>query len=452
MHIHILGIAGTFMGGLASLAQEKGHDVSGSDLSIYPPMSDVLARINIKIFDSYSADNLRKKPDLVLIGNALSRGNECVEFVLTNNIPYMSGPEWLKKEVLPGRHVIAVSGTHGKTTVTSMIAWILENSGLSPGFLIGGVPGNFSASARIGKSKYFVIEADEYDTAFFDKRSKFVHYQPRTLIINNLEFDHADIFENLDSIKKQFHHLIRTMPAEATIIHPEHCQAINDTVKMGCWSQIQTFGISGNCDWKITPKNDTSKEISIVNINGNEIKAECSVFGTHNENNMVAAMCAVASLKERIKNGLSAMKRFKNVRRRLEFYGEHNGIQIFDDFAHHPTAIKAAIDAVKNLSNERRLIAIVEFRSNSLIMGANRDQFVDALENADEIFILLPQDCSWDVRGLLSGTYAHEIHYSPATLVGNIMEKIRHGDTVLSMSNSSSAMIPRTLMGEIKAL
>jgi UDP-N-acetylmuramate: L-alanyl-gamma-D-glutamyl-meso-diaminopimelate ligase len=452
MHIHILGIAGTFMAGLASLAQEQGHNVSGSDISIYPPMSDLLAGMNINIFDSYSADNLRIKPDLVLIGNALSRGNECVEFILTNNIPYMSGPEWLKKEVLTGRHVIAVSGTHGKTTVTSMIAWMLENSGLSPGFLIGGVPGNFNHSARIGESKYFVIEADEYDTAFFDKRSKFIHYAPRTLVLNNLEFDHADIFENIDSIKKQFHYLIRTMSAEATIIHPENCQAINDTIKMGCWSQIQTFGTSRNCDWRIQSKREISKIIHIEHTSGNEIAAESSLFGLHNENNMVAAMCAVASLNEKIESGLSAMATFKNVRRRLELYAEYNGIQIFDDFAHHPTAIKAAIDAVRNLSSERKLIAIVEFRSNSLIMGANREQLVNALRNANKVFILLPQDCGWDVQRLLSDIQAHEIHYSPATLVKHVIGEIGYGDTVLSMSNSSSAMIPHTLAEAIKAL
>jgi UDP-N-acetylmuramate: L-alanyl-gamma-D-glutamyl-meso-diaminopimelate ligase len=452
MHIHILGIAGTFMAGLASLAKEKGHAVSGTDLSIYPPMSDILAGMDIKVFDSYSANNFREKPDLVLIGNALTRGNECVEFVLTNDIPYMSGPEWLQKEVLPGRHVIAVSGTHGKTTVTSMIAWILENSGLSPGFLIGGVPGNFNVSARLGESKYFVIEADEYDTAFFDKRSKFVHYRPRTLVINNLEFDHADIFEDLEAIKKQFHHLIRAMPAEATIIYSEHAQTIKDTVKMGCWSEVRTFGVDGDCEWKTNGGNDASKEITIIDKDGKELKTECSIFGKHNTENMVAAMCAVASLAENIESGLSAMVKFKNVRRRLEFYGEHNGVHVFDDFAHHPTAIKAAINAVKSLPGERRLLAIVEFRSNSLIMGANRHHLANALENADEVFILLPQDCQWDVQGLLADALVLEFHHSPSELIQSVLKRIRHGDTVLSMSNSSAAKIPSTLVQKIKNL
>jgi len=452
MRIHILGIAGTFMAGLASLAKEKGHLVSGTDLSIYPPMSEILAGMDIEVFDSYSANNFYEKPDLVLIGNALTRGNECVEFVLTNEIPYMSGPEWLKKEVLPGRHVVAVSGTHGKTTVTSMIAWILENSGLSPGFLIGGVPGNFNVSARLGESKYFVIEADEYDTAFFDKRSKFVHYRPRTLVINNLEFDHADIFEDLEAIKKQFHHLIRTMPAEATIIHPEHIQTIKDTIKMGCWSKVRTFGMDGDCEWKTNGENDANKEITIRDPDGKELKTKCSTFGKHNTENMVAAMCAVASLAENIESGLSAMVKFKNVRRRLEFYGEHNGVHVFDDFAHHPTAIKAAISAVKSLPGERRLLAIVEFRSNSLIMGANRHQLANALENADEVFILLPEDCQWDVQGLLADARMLEFHQSPSELIRSVLKRIRHGDTVLSMSNSSAAKIPTTLVQKIKTL
>jgi UDP-N-acetylmuramate: L-alanyl-gamma-D-glutamyl-meso-diaminopimelate ligase len=333
-----------------------------------------------------------------------------------------------------------------------MIAWILENSGLSPGFLIGGVPGNFNVSARLGESKYFVIEADEYDTAFFDKRSKFVHYRPRTLVINNLEFDHADIFEDLEAIKKQFHHLIRTMPAEATIIHSECAQTIKDTVKMGCWSEVRTFGVDGDCEWKTNGENDASKEITVIDKDGKELKTECPIFGRHNAENMVAAMCTAASLPENIENGLSAMVKFKNVRRRLEFYGEHNGVHIFDDFAHHPTAIKAAINAVKSLPGERRLLAIVEFRSNSLIMGANRHQLANALENADEVFILLPQDCQWDVQGLLADARVLEFHHSPSELIQSVLKRIRHGDTVLSMSNSSAAKIPTTLVQKIKTL
>ena len=374
MHIHILGICGTFMGGIAVLAKQQGHKVTGSDLNVYPPMSTQLEEQGIELVQGYDPSQLDPAPDMVVIGNAMSRGNPCVEYVLDRNLPYTSGPEWLRDNVLQQRWVIGVAGTHGKTTTASMVAWILEHAGLEPGFLIGGVPGNFPFSARLGKAPFFVIEADEYDCAFFDKRSKFVHYRPRTLIMNNLEYDHADIFPDLASIQRQFHHLVRTVPSNGRILMPAHDPALAEVRTMGCWSEVELVeGDGANWQAKLL-KEDGSAFVVLLN---GDVQGEVhwSGLGRHSVHNGLMAIAAARHAGVRTADGIAALSEFVMPKRRMELRGEVAGIKVYDDFAHHPTAIATTIAGLRANVGTARILAVLEPRSINIIAFSSQTGF-----------------------------------------------------------------------------
>ena len=385
MHIHILGICGTFMGGVALLARELGMTVSGSDANVYPPMSDQLEAAGITLQEGYLAQHLQPAPDLVVMGNALSRGNAAVEYVLNQGLAYISGPQWLAEYVLKDRWVLAIAGTHGKTTTSSILAWILEHAGMAPGFLIGGVPDNFGETARLGKTPFFVIEADEYDTAFFDKRSKFVHYHPRTLVVNNLEFDHADIFEDLAAIQKQFHHVIRTVPSEGLIISPPDQAAIEETIEMGCWTPRQTVGI-GQGELQATLTKTDGSEFSVSYQGQHHADVSWSLLGDHNVSNAIAAMVAAHHVGVTFEHASEALNQFKGIKRRMELVGEIDNIRLYDDFAHHPTAIATTLDGLRANIGDRRIIAILEPRSNTMKMGFHKDSLAASLQVADQVY------------------------------------------------------------------
>lgn len=401
MHIHIMGICGTFMGGLARIATELGYDVTGSDKNVYPPMSTQLSDLGVQIKQDYRCEHLTPQPDNIVIGNALSRGNEMVEMILNEGWSYDSGPSWLKRAVLDKRWVIAVSGTHGKTTTTSMVAWILEYAGLAPGFLIGGVPENFGVSARLGQAPYFVIEADEYDTAFFDKRSKFVHYHPKTCIINNIEFDHADIFENVSAIQKQFHHLVRTVPQKGAIIYPQADERVQEVLAMGCWSQRLPFSLNGDgqdSQWQVALLQQDGSVFEIINKGQVLGKVEWQLLGQHNAKNALAAIIAAHSIGVPVETACQALKAFKSVKRRLEKIGVANGVTVYDDFAHHPTAISETLNALRNHIGQQPLIAVLDLRSNSMKMGIHQQTLAQALAIADDIWVYKSKDIHWPVE------------------------------------------------------
>ncbi|MGX5028352.1 UDP-N-acetylmuramate:L-alanyl-gamma-D-glutamyl-meso-diaminopimelate ligase [Enterobacter asburiae] len=411
MRIHILGICGTFMGGLAMLARSLGHEVTGSDANVYPPMSTLLEKQGISLIQGYDASQLDPEPDLVIIGNAMTRGNPCVEAVLERNIPFMSGPQWLHDFVLRDRWVVAVAGTHGKTTTAGMATWILEACGYKPGFVIGGVPGNFDVSARLGDSPFFVIEADEYDCAFFDKRSKFVHYCPRTLILNNLEFDHADIFDDLKAIQKQFHHLVRIVPGQGRIILPENDINLKQTMAMGCWSEQE-------------------------------------LVGEHNMHNGLMAIAAARHVGVLPADAANALGSFINARRRLELRGEANGVTVYDDFAHHPTAILATLAALRGkVGGTARILAVLEPRSNTMKMGICKDDLAPSLGRADEVFLLQPQHIPWQVAEVADACI-QPAHWSADVdvLADMVVKAAQPGDHILVMSNGGFGGIHQKLL------
>ncbi len=383
MHIHILGICGTFMGGLALIARELGYKVTGSDANVYPPMSTQLAQQGITLNSGYSAENLNPQPDQVIIGNALSRGNPEVEAVLNQALNYTSGAQWLAEHVLHKRWVLAVAGTHGKTTTTSMLAWILEDLGYEAGFLIGGIPLNFGISARLGSSDFFVIEADEYDSAFFDKRSKFVHYRPRTLILNNLEYDHADIFPDLAAIQRQFQHLIRTVPSEGLIIQPEAETNLEPVINAGCWSAITNTGINSNADWQANLLQADGSIFEISFQGQLQARLNWNLTGEHNVYNALAAIAAARHVGVLPKDAAQALSKFKNVKRRMEIIARIRELIIYDDFAHHPTAIATTLDGLRKQVGSAKIIAVVELRSNTMQMGVHQDTLAPALQLAD---------------------------------------------------------------------
>ncbi|MDQ2926577.1 MAG: UDP-N-acetylmuramate:L-alanyl-gamma-D-glutamyl-meso-diaminopimelate ligase, partial [Pseudomonadota bacterium] len=365
MHLHILGICGTFMGGLAVLAREAGHRVTGCDANVYPPMSDQLAGLGIELIEGYGADQLALAPDLFVVGNAITRGNPLIEAVLDAGLPYSSGPQWLADHVLAGRHVLAVAGTHGKTGTTSMLAWILEHAGLAPGFLVGGVPLNFKVSARLGGTTApFVIEADEYDTAFFDKRSKFVHYRPRTAILNNLEFDHADIFDSLADIERQFHHLVRTIPGQGRIVVNARDDALQRVLAMGCWSDVQRFGGRKEAPGMLRARGEPHA-FDVLRGGLKIARVEWSLLGEHNQLNALAAIGAAEHAGVAPEAAGKALGSFANVKRRLELRGTVNGIAVYDDFAHHPTAIRTTVNGLRRKVGRARILAVFEPRSNT---------------------------------------------------------------------------------------
>ncbi len=437
MHVHILGICGTFMGSLALLARELGHKVTGSDQNVYPPMSDMLRRQGVEITEGYDAAHLSPSPDCVIIGNALSRGNPAVEAVLDQGLRYVSGPQWLAEHVLHQRWVLAVSGTHGKTTTAGLLAWLLEDAGLKPGFLIGGVPGNFDRSARLGDSPFFVIEADEYDSAFFDKRSKFVHFRPRTLIINNMEHDHADIFPDLASIQRQFHHLVRTVPGGGQIIVNGDQTSIADTLELGCWTPVVRMGRGRGNDWRLAPGEDGRFVVE-----GPEHPAsplEWDQPGAHNAHNALAALLAARHVGVPLPQGLQALRGFRGMRRRQELRGEVAGIRVYDDFAHHPTAIEATIEAFRPLTGPgSRLHVILEPRSNTMQMGTHRARLPASLRNADRVWLYQSPGMDWQVSEVAEplGATAQWDQDLPR-LVDRIVAEARAGDCLLVMSNGA---------------
>lgn len=446
MHIHILGICGTFMGGVAQLAAHAGHTVTGCDANVYPPMSDQLKLAGIELTQGYGAEQMAVKPDLWVIGNAVSRGNPLLEAILDAGAPYTSGPQWMCENILQGRHVIAVAGTHGKTTTTSMVAKILDYAGLEPGFLIGGVPDDFGISARLGSGQHFVIEADEYDTAFFDKRSKFVHYRPRTAVLNNLEYDHADIFENLAAIEKQFHHLVRTMPEKGLVVVNGRCEALDRVLKMGCWSRTEFFDREGG--WTV----DDARNVSFA---GNPVgQLEMALPGHHNALNATAAIAAARDAGVDPKAALEALSHFAGVKRRLEVKGEVRGVTVIDDFAHHPTAIRETIAALRQkVGSQRRIFAVLEPRSNTMKLGTMKAQLAGALAGAERVFCWAGDAVHWDTHEALLplGEKAETFRGDMTPMIEDICRRARAGDVILCMSNGSFGGIHAKLLKELAA-
>ncbi|MCK5877152.1 MAG: UDP-N-acetylmuramate:L-alanyl-gamma-D-glutamyl-meso-diaminopimelate ligase [Candidatus Marithrix sp.] len=422
MHIHILGICGTFMAGIAILAKQQGHTVTGTDNAVYPPMSIQLKNLGINCYNGYSDANLTPDIDYVIIGNALSRGNPEVEAVLDKGLAYISGPQWLAEQILSNYWVLAIAGTHGKTTTSSMLAWILEDAGLNPGFLIGGVPENFGVSAKLGTGKFFVVEADEYDSAYFDKRSKFIHYHPKTLVLNNLEYDHADIFPNLEAIQLQFHYLVRTVPSSGLIIHNKQDIAIDNVLQQGCWTPLKSFV---NGDWmakSLTPDNSCFE----VHYQQQTATVEWDLIGQHNVDNALAAIASANHVGVSIEQACTALGKFKNVKRRLELRGIINGISIYDDFAHHPTAITATLNALRHKVGQQKIIVVVEFRSNTMRMGIHDTELVAALNIADEI-ILYKQSFN-------ALPYA-KVFDKVELIIDHLLSTVKDGEHVVIMSN-----------------
>ncbi|MGR8941258.1 MAG: UDP-N-acetylmuramate:L-alanyl-gamma-D-glutamyl-meso-diaminopimelate ligase [Gammaproteobacteria bacterium] len=449
MHIHILGICGTFMGGLAVIARQMGHRVTGSDQNVYPPMSTQLESQGIGLMEGYRPENLNPKPDLVIIGNALSRGNPEVESVLNLGINYVSGPEWLAKHVLQERWVLGVAGTHGKTTTTSMLSWILEHQGFKPGFLIGGIPLNFGVSARLGESSFFVVEADEYDSAFFDKRSKFVHYRPRTAILNNLEYDHADIFPDLDAIKKQFHHLVRTIPGQGLIIAPENEQNIRDVLNMGCWTPVAHTSINGASPWNADLRKADGSHFSVSQNGIEQGEVDWPLTGEHNVLNALSAIAAACHVGISPKDATTALSCFQNVKRRMEVIAKLNGVTIYDDFAHHPTAIRTTLDGLRKQVGQERIIAIVEPRSNTMRLGVHTESLARSLAQADQAIIYQPKELTWDLSRLKHYAANIEICESLEQIIAKLTLEARYGGHFVLMSNGGFGGIYSRLLAEL---
>ena len=437
MHVHILGICGTFMGGIAAIARAAGHRVTGSDRNVYPPMSTQLEALGIAVTEGFEAGQLDPLPDIVVVGNVMTRGQPVVEAMLERGAPYASGPEWLSREVLKDRWVLAVAGTHGKTTTTSLLTWILEHAGLAPGFLIGGVPANFDASARLGKHPFFVIEADEYDTAFFDKRAKFVHYRPRTAILNNLEFDHADIYPDVASIQRQFHHLVRIVPGGGRIIWNAADARLQETLAMGCWTPLEGFG-GGEALWTARPVNGKSDFSQFEVLEGGRPRGTVnwSLIGAHNMENALAAIAAARHAGVPVGHAIDALQSFKGIARRMQLRGEANGVRVYDDFAHHPTAISTTIDGLRRRVGQERIIAVLEPRSNTMKMGVHQKTLGPSLAGADDVWLYTPPDLGWDVTPIIAslGAKGHSSH-DVDSLAAELAKAARGGDHVLIMSN-----------------
>ena len=436
MHIHILGICGTFMAGIAAIAKAQGHKVTGCDLNVYPPMSTQLEQLDIEITEGYDVKQVEIKPDIFIIGNVIARGNPLIESILNQKLKYQSGPEWLYENILHNKWVLAVAGTHGKTTTTAMLAWILEANGLAPGFLIGGIPNNFNVSARLPISSeesspsFFVIEADEYDTAFFDKRSKFIHYRPNTLILNNLEFDHADIFDNIEHIEKHFHHLIRTVPNIGKIIFNDDSLSIIKVLKKGCWSKIEDFGSKGK--WSYQKINENEFEVYFEQKSQGNLKWD--LIGHHNALNALAAIAAAKHVGISSDNSIKALGEFKNVKKRMELLQSIKGINIYDDFAHHPTAIKTTLEGLRNKINNDRIIAIIEPRSNTMKLGKMKNDLLQSLREADIIFCF-SKNLSWNPKILFKNITHATVMEDIDMLANKIYDSCRARDSIIFMSN-----------------
>ena len=454
MHIHILGICGTFMGGLAIMAKQMGHHVTGSDQNVYPPMSTQLEEQGIALMKGYSPENLDPAPDLVVVGNAISRGNPEIEAVLNRGLAYTSGPQWLYCYVLKNSWVLAVAGTHGKTTTSSMLAWILESAGLKPGFLIGGVPLNFGLSARLGDGRFFIVEADEYDTAFFDKRSKFVHYRPRTTILNNLEFDHADIFPDLAAIQRQFHHLIRSIPGNGLIIAPETDKTLAEVLQMGCWTPVEKTTLEENPEnavWRADLLAPDGSRFQLYHRGQLSGVVEWSLTGRHNVMNALSAIAAAHHAGVSPEEAAAALSMFKNVRRRLEVRARIDGITLYDDFAHHPTAIATTLEGLRARVDSARIIAVLEPRSNTMRMGVHADTLADSLKAADQSIIFQPEDLGWDAEQAIQGAEHISVCRSLDSIVERLAKDARPGDHLVFMSNGSFGGIHKKVEDALRA-
>ena len=451
-HVHILGICGTFMGGIAALAKELGFRVTGCDAQVYPPMSTQLEQLGIELKQGYKIQHFDDEPDLVIVGNAMSRGNIMIEYMLDRNIPYISGPQWLLENVLKNRWVLAIAGTHGKTTTSSMLTWILEYAHLSPGFLIGGVPQNFDCSARLGNAPFFVIEADEYDTAFFDKRSKFVHYRPRTLVINNMEFDHGDIFDDLADIQRQFHHLIRMVPSNGLILSPQNEVAINETLAMGCWTPTEQSACQQG--WQAQKLIADGSEFT-VSFNGVEQGlVKWSLIGDFNIDNGLMAIAAARHAGVPCHIAIEALTTFVNTKRRFELKGEVNNIRVYDDFAHHPTAIAKTLAGVRTQVDSRatqgRIFAVLEPRSNTMKSGVHKEALPLSLSQADQVFIFQDEHIKWSVDDLVNQCQQPcFVEQSIDDLVAKIIEQSQAGDTIVVMSNGGFGNIHDKILAAI---
>lgn len=434
MRIHILGICGTFMGGIAAIARKAGFEVTGADENAYPPMSDELEALGIKLHRGYDAKQLDDRPDLIVVGNVMRRGMPVIERMLNEGLPYVSGPQWLEEHYLKGRRVMAVSGTHGKTTTSSMLAWILERAGLNPGFLIGGMPGNFNVSARATDSPWFVIEADEYDCAFFDKRSKFVHYHPRALVINNIEYDHADIFANLGEIERQFHHLVRTVPSEGLIVAPAHDCNVDAALSMGCWTPVVRVGQGGALEGR--PLSPDCSRFEVLEEGRKACEASFACSGEHSMHNALMAMACARYAGVSLEDSAKALSSFKLPRRRMELKGTAGGVEVYDDFAHHPTAVRVTLHGLREKAGPScRIVAVFEPRSNSMKMGANAQDLPASFNDADEAFIYAPSTVKWDADAMASSRI--RVYHAMDALVAAVAEACPRGTKVLAMSNGS---------------
>lgn len=450
MRLHILGVGGTFMGGLALLAKQHGHEVVGSDMNVYPPMSTQLIEQGITLKEGYNPSDIDPHVDCVIVGNVIRRGNPAMEHVLANRLPYVSGPAWLANNILKNRHVLAVSGTHGKTTTTSLLTWIVDYAGLQPGFLVGGIPENFGFSARLGTDPYFIIEADEYDSAFFDKRSKFIHYQPSTLIMNNLEYDHADIFPDLAAIKNQFHYLVRTVPANGLIVRHAHDENLDSVIEMGCWTPTTTFGgKTGVWQAKLIEKDGSAFTVLHQGNPVGDVRWE--LLGMHNVDNALAAIAAAHHINVKPEVAIEALASFKNVKRRLEVKGKVKNIVIYDDFAHHPTAIATTLAGLRaKIGHDARMIAVLEFGSYTMRAGVHKDRMQEALETADMV-VCKTTEADWGLKNMLSQFKQPTAIYDTVdNLVTHLVPDLQPGDHVVVMSNGAFGGLHQKLLDAIQ--
>ena len=442
------------MGGIAALARAAGHRVTGSDQNVYPPMSTQLAALGIELTEGYGAEQLEPRPDVVVVGNVMRRGLPVIEALLDRGMPYVSGPEWLARELLADRWVLAVAGTHGKTTTSSMLAWILEHAGLEPGFLIGGVPGNFAVSARLGGGTFFVIEADEYDTAFFDKRAKFVHYRPRTAVLNNLEYDHADIYPDVESIQRQFHHLVRTVPGSGRIIWNADDARLREVLAMGCWTPLESFARAGGAqaDWSARPLGAAADYATFEVLEQGRPCATVrwNLMGAHNMENALAAIAAARHAGVPVHESIEALGSFQGVARRMQLRGEVAGVRVYDDFAHHPTAIATTVDGLRRRVGAGRIIAVLEPRSNTMRMGVHRDALAGSLAAADEVWLYIPADLGWDATPVLAALRCRAHGRGDVNLLAKDLAASLHpGDHVLIMSNGGFGGLHEKLLAAL---